>query len=223
MRVSRKAAKLENPIKIFLKYPLWSIAAKLENVEIKRFLQIYKILSNFDSNPLICDATLFPGKNSPNIAKGNSVFPGKGRGDRALILTYLGSPVADVFPKYCLSFSISAIFKGKRVVKVGPKVQTLGPSLFYENTDPSNFFKQFFCLLEYYLCWEFRLYWTIFGEVRAQKPPKKDHFTNAESVRKTLKTFNFTTTNAILMKLTTIIYLHEGVNRKPLRARNFLP
>ena len=33
------------------------------------FLQIYKILSNFDSNPLICDPTLFPGKNNPNIAK----------------------------------------------------------------------------------------------------------------------------------------------------------
>ena len=43
---------------------------------------------------------------------------------------------------------------------------------------------------------------------------------NAESVRKTLKTFNFTTTNAILMKLTTITYLHESVNQKPLRARN---
>ena len=33
------------------------------------FLQIYKILANFDSNPLICDPTLFPDKNSPNIAK----------------------------------------------------------------------------------------------------------------------------------------------------------
>ena len=44
---------------------------------------------------------------------------------------------------------------------------------------------------------------------------------DAESVRKTLKTFNLTTTNAILMKLSTIImYLHESINRKPLRARN---
>ena len=49
------------------------------------FLQIYKILSNFDSSPLICDSTLLPGKNSPNIANDNRVFPGKGRGDRALI------------------------------------------------------------------------------------------------------------------------------------------
>ena len=43
---------------------------------------------------------------------------------------------------------------------------------------------------------------------------------NAESVGKTLKTFNLTTKNAIFMKLTTIMYLHECVNRKPLRARN---
>ena len=44
---------------------------------------------------------------------------------------------------------------------------------------------------------------------------------NAESARKTLKkTFNLATTNAILMKLTTIMYLHESVNQKPLRVRN---
>ena len=60
----------------------------------------------------------------------------------------------------------------------------------------------------------------IFGGVRTRKPPKKGHFVDAESVRKALKIFNLTTTNAILMKLTTIMYLHESVNRKALRARN---
>ena len=44
---------------------------------------------------------------------------------------------------------------------------------------------------------------------------------NAESVRKTLEIFNLTTTNAILMKLTTIMYLYESVNQKALRARIF--
>ena len=43
-----------------------------------------------------------------------------------------------------------------------------------------------------------------FWGVRAQKLPKKGHFVDAESVRKTLKNFNLATTNAILMKLTTI-------------------
>ena len=55
------------------------------------FLQIYKILTNFDSNPLICDPALFPSKNSSNIAKSNRVFPGKAKKDRALVLTYLNS------------------------------------------------------------------------------------------------------------------------------------
>ena len=49
------------------------------------------------SSPLTCDPALFPDKNSPNIAKSNRIFPGKGRGDKALILTYLDSPAADVF------------------------------------------------------------------------------------------------------------------------------
>ena len=58
------------------------------------------------------------------------------------------------------------------------------------------------------------------GGVRAQKPPKKGYFVDAESVCKIFEIFNLTTTNAILMKLTTIMCLHESVNQKVLRARN---
>ena len=101
---------------------------------------------------LICDATLFPCKNIPNISKSNRVFPEKGRGDRALILTYLDNPLAEVFSHYCVSSLISVIFREKRVVKVGPKMQTLGPSLFHENSNPLISFKTMFLLLEYYLC-----------------------------------------------------------------------
>ena len=54
-----------------------------------------------------------------------------------------------------------------------------------------------------------------------QKPSKKGHFMEAESRRNTLKTFNLTTTNAILIKLTTIMYLYESVNRKHLRNSVF--
>ena len=56
--------------------------------------------------------------------------------------------------------------------------------------------------------------------VRVQTPPKKGSFVDAESVRKILEIFNLTTTNAILMKLTAIMYLYESVNRKALKARN---
>ena len=45
---------------------------------------------------------------------------------------------------------------------------------------------------------------------------------DAESVRQILKVFNLTTINAILMKLTTIMYHHESVNEKSLRVGNLL-
>ena len=45
---------------------------------------------------------------------------------------------------------------------------------------------------------------------------------NAESVRKTLKTFNLTTTTVIVMNLTTIIYLRDSANQKLLTARNLV-
>ena len=43
-------------------------------------------------------------KNRTNVEKSNSVLPGKGRDDRALLLTYLDSPMAEGFPHYCLDF-----------------------------------------------------------------------------------------------------------------------
>ena len=58
------------------------------------------------------------------------------------------------------------------------------------------------------------------GGVRAQKPSKKYYFVDAKSVRKTLEVFNLTSTNAMLMKLTMIMYLHENVSQKAIRAIN---
>ena len=55
-------------------------------------------MSNFDSDALTCHLALFPTKNRPNSAKSNRIFPGKETGDRTLILTYLDSPMAEVFP-----------------------------------------------------------------------------------------------------------------------------
>ena len=47
------------------------------------------------------------------------------------------------------------------------------------------------------------------GGERAQKPPKMGHFMDAAPPRNNLKFYNLGTTNAIKMKLTTIMYLHE--------------
>ena len=63
---------------------------------------IYQILILPSLN---CYPAIFPGKNIPNIAKSNHIFPGKGRGDKEFILTYLDSSMAEVFLHYCLIFS----------------------------------------------------------------------------------------------------------------------
>ena len=57
------------------------------------------------------------------------------------------------------------------------------------------------------------------GGEPTQKPPKMGYFVDAEAVRKTLDIFNLATTIAILMKLTTIMYLHESVNQKALTVK----
>ena len=101
-------------------------------------------MSNFDSDTLHCEPTMFLAINSPNSAKSNLIFPGKGRGDRALILTYLVSSMTEDFLGYCLFFSILAISKRNLGVKVGPKVHFLGPSLFHKNSNPSKYFQTMF-------------------------------------------------------------------------------
>ena len=45
----------------------------------------------------MCDLAQFPSKGNPNSAKSNCIFPGKGREDRAVILTYLESPIDKLF------------------------------------------------------------------------------------------------------------------------------
>ena len=49
----------------------------LSNVYVYLYLSnVY--LSNFDSTPLTCDPTMFPGKVTLNIAKNNRIFPERG-------------------------------------------------------------------------------------------------------------------------------------------------
>ena len=146
---------------------------------------------------------LFPGKNRPQR--------GKGKQDKSLILIYLESPTAEVFPHQFLFLSILAIFRAKRAVKVGPKMLSFGPSLFHKNSNSSKNFQTNFlfarvlslmrisAILDYI--------WGSQDPNISQKGPL-----GAESARKTLKIFNLTTASAILMKLTTIMYLLESVN-----------
>ena len=131
-----KAAKIENPVKFFLKCCLLSITEKLENVGAKMFLQIYKILSNFGWNLLIC--VKFLAKIAQILRIVIVFFPacfsGKRKGYWVLILTYLNSPIAEVFPHYCLSFITTAIFK--------TKTKTGCQSFFFMKTQILQFFFQ---------------------------------------------------------------------------------
>ena len=71
-------------------------------------------------------------------------FPGKGKGDKTLILKYLDRPMAEFFPHHCLFISISVIFRGKWEVKLGTKLLTLFTSLFHKNSNPSKNFQLIF-------------------------------------------------------------------------------
>ena len=51
-----------------------------------------------------------------------------------------------------------------------------------------------------------------FGENSAQKPLKRGLFMDVLSPRKNLEIYNLATTNATLMKLTMIMYLHKMFN-----------
>ena len=67
-------------------------------------------------------------------------------------------------------------------------------------------------LMKDYLWLKFQQTQAIFEGERAQKSPKSSHFMDAASPRKHLKLYNLTTTNATLMNLTAIMYLHKVFN-----------
>ena len=137
---------------------------------------------------------LFPGKNIPNITKSNRIFLRKGGWDKD----------HHQREKRGQSWTKSANFESVPFPKI----------------NPSKIFQTLFLFARALSLLKSSTILDHTGGVRAQKPPKKGYFVDAESVSKTLEIFLLTTTNAILMKVTTIMYLHESVNRRLLRARN---
>ena len=131
-------------------------------------------LSNFGSIPLSCDPALFPGKNTPNIAKTNYIFPEKGEGNKDFILIYLNSSIADVFPPYYLFFSILTLFSRKRGVKVGPNVLTSGPYFFHKYSNPSKISQTVFLFAKVLLLVRISEIFEHIVGVMGQKPSKKE-------------------------------------------------
>ena len=117
--------------------------------------------------------------------------------------------MAEVFPHYCLFFSILTIFRRKRGLKAGPKVLTSDPSVFHKYSNPSKNFQTVFLFPRVLPLVGISPILDYIGGIRAQKPPKKGYFVDAELLSKILEMFNLTTANPILNKLTTIVYLHD--------------
>ena len=109
-----------------------------------------KDVSNFDSDPLTCDPALSLARNSPNSAKSNRIFSRKERGDKTLILTYLDSPMPEIFVSKYITFSIYVIFSENR----RSKLQKC--KLWVQNRILQKYLEQSLCLLKYYLWRKFR-------------------------------------------------------------------
>ena len=90
---------------------------------------------------MTCDPRLVSCENSPNIAKSNRIFPGKGRGDKSLILTYLDNLNGWSFSALLLIFFYFGHLQEGTRVQIGPKVLNLDPSLFHKNSDLSKNFQ----------------------------------------------------------------------------------
>ena len=108
----------------------------------------------------------------------------------------------------------------KRWVKVGPKVLTLGRPISHKYSNPSKIVQTVFLFARVLLLVRISAILDHTRGVRAPKPPKNGYFVDEESVRKNYGIFNLAATSAILITLSTIMYLHESINRKTLRIRN---
>ena len=89
-------------------------------------------------------------------------------------------------------------------------------SRFHKNWKFSEIIQTLF-LLNCYLWWKFQQNWTVFEGERTQKLPQKDHFMDAESVRKGLKNFNLTNYECYTKK-TCQDYLHKIFNLVKIRG-----
>ena len=105
---------------------LWSIAAKLENVGTKMFLQTYKPLSNFNSNPLICDSTLFPGKKAQILQKVIVFFVEREKETEPLFWHIWIAQWLKFFPAPAYPFFDFGYFQGETSGQSWPKSENFG-------------------------------------------------------------------------------------------------
>ena len=125
-------------------------------------------MSNFDSSALSCDPAYFPVKIGHREERGEEINPWFWYIWRAQQLKFFRTS------SYFFRSWLSSGQSGRS--KLDQKCLVLVRRFSIKTQILQKIFKQTFCLLEYYLWWEFRLYWTIFGGVRTQTYPKKGHW-----------------------------------------------
>ena len=91
--------------------------------------------------------------------------------------------------------------KPQKLVFLGPF-----PRIFNNISKPVTYVILCFILHHW---WKFCTNWTWFGLVIYQKQPKSSQKSYSLLLRETLELYNLTTTNAIPMNFTRIVYLHE--------------
>ena len=214
-------------VEIFLKCSLWYIAAKLENIWTKIILQ--EVHQESCGWNIICQILILPiwlvtppcflVKLSQILQKVIVFFPERGE---EIKISFWHIWIAQwlKFFRSTAYFFILTIIRRKRGVKLGRKVLTLSPSLFHKYSNPSKKFQTVFLFARVLPLLRISAILDHIWRVRTQKTSQKGQFRGCWTVRKILDIFNLTTTNAILMKLTTIMYFHESLNWKALRVRN---
>ena len=188
---------LKIQVKIFLRCRLWPTAAKMESVGNKIFLQ------EFDQESCelkrLCDSLImtiwlvtlscFLSKTAQIVQKVILFFPERGEEIEPWFWHILIAQWLIFFRSAANIFWFWPSSGGNRGSKLDQKCKFWVRPFSVKTQIFQNIFKQCFCLLVYYLWWEFQQNWTIFGGVRVQNS-------------------------------TTIMYLQESVNQKPLKARN---
>ena len=120
-------------------------------------------------------------------------------------LTLFDNPKNSVFPKllvFCNIFGFPAVNWAQKWTKT-INFQSLSFEPNFEIL--KDFSNNVFVLLDYFWS-KFEPDQTMFWGIKVQKSPQKGAI--SESIQETLKIFNFTTTYAIMMKLTTDTYLN---------------
>ena len=214
-------------VKIFLKCSLWYIAAKLENIWTKIFLQ--EVHQESCGWNIICQILILPiwlvtppcflVKLSQILQKVIVFFPER-REEIKISFWHIWIAQWLKFFRSTAYFFILTIIRRKRGVKLGRKVLTLSPFLFHKYSNPSKKFQTVFLFARVLPLLRISAILDHIWRVRTQKTSQKGQFRGCWTVRKILDIFNLTTTNAILMKLTTIMYFHESLNGKALKVRN---